>query len=139
MHGVYNPLLVFLSLVVASLAAYTALELTGRIASLPGWKRRLPWLVGGAVAMGVGIWSMHFIGMMAFSLPIPLGYTLGPTVLSLLIAVLVSGFALAVSASGRFRFRLVLFIEQAADPVARAFATPLTSILDRTRSRRPFG
>ncbi|RZS81573.1 putative bifunctional diguanylate cyclase/phosphodiesterase [Pigmentiphaga kullae] len=105
MHGVYNPLLVFLSLVVASLAAYTALELTGRIASLPGWKRRLPWLVGGAVAMGVGIWSMHFIGMMAFSLPIPLGYTLGPTVLSLLIAVLVSGFALAVSASGRFRFR----------------------------------
>lgn len=108
MHGVYNPLLVFLSLVVASLAAYTALELTSRIASLPGWKRRLPWVMGGAVAMGVGIWSMHFIGMMAFSLPIPLGYEFGPTALSLLIAILVSGFALAVSASGRFRARRCL-------------------------------
>ena len=101
MHGVYNPLLVFLSLVVASLAAYAALELTGRIVSLSGWKRRMPWLLGGAVAMGVGIWSMHFIGMLAFTLPIALGYAFGPTALSLLIAILVSGFSLAVAASGR--------------------------------------
>lgn len=101
MHGVYNPLLVFLSLVVASLAAYAALELTSRIASLSGWTRRAPWLLGGAVAMGVGIWSMHFIGMLAFTLPVPLGYAFGPTALSLLIAILVSGFSLTVAASGQ--------------------------------------
>jgi diguanylate cyclase (GGDEF)-like protein len=44
--------------------------------------------------MGTGIWSMHFIGMLAFSLPIPMGYDIPVTLLSMLIAVIVSGFAL---------------------------------------------
>mgnify|MGYP002041625132 FL=1 len=52
------------------------------------------WLVGGAIAMGIGIWSMHFIGMLSFKLPIALGYDLSITVLSLLIAIVASGFAL---------------------------------------------
>jgi diguanylate cyclase (GGDEF)-like protein len=52
------------------------------------------WHVCGSVAMGVGIWSMHFIGMLAFSLPIELGYDLGLTFVSLIIAVIVSYFAL---------------------------------------------
>lgn len=91
--GSYDSSLVALSLCVAILASYTALDLAGRIASAQGAARVL-WIGGGAVAMGIGIWSMHFVGMLAFSLPIPLGYDLTITLLSLAIAMLASGFAL---------------------------------------------
>ncbi|UTH33775.1 putative bifunctional diguanylate cyclase/phosphodiesterase [Ectopseudomonas hydrolytica] len=91
--GSYDYSLVLLSLCVAILASYTALDLAGRIASARGLARSL-WIVGGALAMGIGIWSMHFVGMLAFSLPIPLGYDLTITLLSLGIAMLASGFAL---------------------------------------------
>ncbi|MDH0095813.1 EAL domain-containing protein [Ectopseudomonas hydrolytica] len=91
--GSYDYSLVLLSLCVAILASYTALDLAGRIASARGVARSL-WIVGGALAMGIGIWSMHFVGMLAFSLPIPLGYDLTITLLSLGIAILASGFAL---------------------------------------------
>jgi diguanylate cyclase len=98
MHGTYNFWLVGLSLVVATLASFTALDLSGRIASLPHRRQRHAWLAGGAGAMGVGIWSMHFIGVLAFSLPIPVGYDFGITTCSLLIAIGVSYFALQVIA-----------------------------------------
>src|SRR4051794_10346248 len=65
----YNPLLVLASLIVAILASYTALDMAGRITTAQGRSTKW-WLAGGATAMGVGIWSMHFIGMLAFSLPI---------------------------------------------------------------------
>jgi diguanylate cyclase (GGDEF)-like protein len=91
--GTYSPTLVFISLCVAILASYTALDLTGRIATARGRAIHL-WTAGGAVAMGVGVWSMHFIGMLAFKLPINLGYDLSITLLSLIIAVLSCGFAL---------------------------------------------
>ena len=89
----YNSLLVAASLCVAILASYTALDMAGRIATAQGRAARW-WLAGGASAMGVGIWSMHFIGMLAFSLPIPLGYDPVITLLSLLIAIASSVFAL---------------------------------------------
>ncbi|TLX55864.1 hypothetical protein DN826_09955 [Stutzerimonas nosocomialis] len=91
--GSYNLVLVFFSFVVAALAAYTALDMAARVSSTSGRAARL-WLVGGAFSMGLGIWSMHFIGMLAFSLPIPLGYDLGITVGSLLIAIASSMLAL---------------------------------------------
>jgi len=91
--GSYSPSLVLISLCVAILASYTALDLTGRIATAKGRAVYL-WMGGGALAMGIGVWSMHFIGMLAFSLPINLGYDIGLTAFSLLIAVLSSGFAL---------------------------------------------
>ncbi|EJN39477.1 diguanylate cyclase (GGDEF) domain-containing protein [Pseudomonas sp. GM84] len=91
--GSYSFSLVLISLCVAILASYTALDLTGRIATAKGRAVYL-WMGGGALAMGIGVWSMHFIGMLAFSLPIDLGYDIGLTALSLLIAVLSSGFAL---------------------------------------------
>ena len=91
--GSYSPALVLISLCVAILASYTALDLTGRIATARGRAVYL-WMGGGAFAMGVGIWSMHFIGMLAVRLPIDLGYDIGITLLSLLIAILSSGFAL---------------------------------------------
>jgi diguanylate cyclase len=89
----YNPLLVAASLFVAILASYTALDMAGRITTAQGTAARW-WLAGGASAMGVGIWSMHFVGMLAFSLPIPLGYDPAITLLSLLIAIASSVFAL---------------------------------------------
>ncbi|MFB4401564.1 EAL domain-containing protein [Pseudomonas inefficax] len=91
--GSYSSSLVLISLCVAILASYTALDLTGRIATAKGRAACL-WMGGGALAMGIGVWSMHFIGMLAFSLPIELGYDLALTAFSLLIAVLSSGFAL---------------------------------------------
>ncbi|PJI50536.1 MAG: histidine kinase [Pseudomonas sp.] len=101
--GSYDPSLVLISLCVAMLASYTALDLAGRIATTRGWPVLL-WVGGGGVAMGIGVWSMHFIGMLAFSLPIPLGYDLTLTLLSLAIAVLSSGFALALVSQDRLPF-----------------------------------
>jgi len=76
--------------------SYTALQLAGRVANDEGNRGR-PWLIGGATAMGIGIWSMHFIGMLAYSVPIPLQYNVPITVTSLLIAILTSAFALSVT------------------------------------------
>ncbi|HWU85609.1 MAG TPA: diguanylate cyclase, partial [Rhodocyclaceae bacterium] len=82
-----------MSLLVAMLASYTALDMAGRVATVQG-RAAWWWLGGGAFAMGFGIWSMHFVGMLAFSLPIPLGYDIKITLLSLVIAIGVSAFAL---------------------------------------------
>jgi diguanylate cyclase len=100
MTGVYNPLLVCLSLVVAFLASYTAVELSGGLNALASTKRKPLWLVGGALSMGVGIWSMHFIGMLAFSLPIAVGYDFPATAASLFLAIGVSLIALATASRG---------------------------------------
>lgn len=97
MPSYFDPYLVMLSLLVAVLASYTALDFSGRIALLSGLRSRRRWLAGGAVTMGCGVWSIHFIGMLAFVLPIPMGYDPLITALSLLIAILVSFFALRVA------------------------------------------
>ena len=103
----YSPALVFISLCVAILASYTALDLTGRIATARGRNVYL-WIGGGALAMGFGVWSMHFIGMLALELPITLGYDLGLTLWSLLVAILSSGFALWVVSQPRLPFLQLL-------------------------------
>ncbi|WP_322048698.1 putative bifunctional diguanylate cyclase/phosphodiesterase [Paraburkholderia sp. J67] len=89
----YNLSLVLCSFLVAILASYTALDMAGRISTAQGRAAHW-WLAGGACAMGLGIWSMHFIGMLAFSLPVPVGYDPTITALSLLIAIASSAFAL---------------------------------------------
>ncbi len=93
MLGTYSLALVGLSFVVAVAASYVAFALAAHIASSKGWAGAY-WLAGGAVALGAGIWSMHFVGMLAYALPIPMSYHLATTFASLVIAVLVSGFAL---------------------------------------------
>src|SRR4029079_17686611 len=70
-----------------------------RVAREKELSRGNQWLAGGALAMGCGIWSMHFIGMLAFSLPIPLAYDISMTLGSLVIAVAISGFALSVASN----------------------------------------
>ncbi|WEF34951.1 MHYT domain-containing protein [Pseudoduganella chitinolytica] len=91
--GYFDPTLVVVSILVAVFASYTSLSLADRVRSSRGHSAKL-WTAGGALAMGTGIWAMHFIGMLAFRLPIPLGYDLGITLLSLLLPVAVSGLAL---------------------------------------------
>src|SRR5205807_2567578 len=72
--GTYNYGLVGLSYIIAILASYVALDLAGRIRSEETPHIQLYWLLGGAFAMGAGIWSMHFIGMLAFIMPMPMTY-----------------------------------------------------------------
>ena len=93
MIGTYDPWLVLLSIAVAVMASYVALDLASRVFASAGRTANY-WLSGGAVSMGIGIWSMHFIGMLAFRLPVPMSYHASTTLLSLLIAIVVSGFAI---------------------------------------------
>ncbi len=86
MQSAYTLWIVGLSIAVALLVAYTALALVARVADTNRAINRF-WIVGGAVAMGIGIWSMHFIAMLAHSLPIPLTYDLLRTAASLVLAV----------------------------------------------------
>lgn len=96
MSGTYSIKLVVLSYVIAVLASYVALDLVGRLRAEKNPKAKLYWLFGGAFAMGAGIWSMHFIGMLAFIMPMPMVYSLSWTSLSLLVAILASGLALYI-------------------------------------------
>lgn len=93
-HTGYNPALVALSLAIAVLASYTALDLGGRVRGTAS-RLRWAWLLGAALAMGGGIWSMHFVGMLAFEMGLPAAYDVGRTLLSLVIAIGVTGAALA--------------------------------------------
>jgi NO-binding membrane sensor protein with MHYT domain/nitrogen-specific signal transduction histidine kinase len=93
--GSYNYALVALSVLIAMLASYAALDLAARVTAAAGWTRAV-WLLGGASAMGAGIWSMHYIGMLAFVLPIPVAYHWPTVLLSLVAAILASVIALHV-------------------------------------------
>ncbi len=108
MQATYNLWLVALSVVVAIVVSFTALTLAGRVAAAGGNGGRNGgrlWLFGGAAAMGMGIWSMHFIGMLAYSVPIPLRYNVLTTLASLIIAVMTSGFALAIASRSDLSLR----------------------------------
>lgn len=104
MVGSYDASLVALSLVMAVLASYTALDLAGRVAAARGHAAQW-WLAGGSIAMGVGIWSMHFIGMLAYRMPVSMGYDPSITLLSLLIAVVSSAFALWIVCQDHLSWR----------------------------------
>jgi PAS domain S-box-containing protein len=94
--GSYNYGEVARSILIAFAASYAALDLGGRVTAARGWARAA-WLTGGAIAMGIGIWAMHFKGMLAFHLPVKVAYH-WPTVLaSLVIGVLASAIALYVA------------------------------------------
>lgn len=91
----YDVFLVALSLAIAVTASYTALDLAGRVTVAQGQARKL-WLTGGAIAMGIGIWSMHFIAMLAYKLPISTSYNSLMVFASLAVAVIASGLALYI-------------------------------------------
>jgi diguanylate cyclase (GGDEF)-like protein/PAS domain S-box-containing protein len=95
MTGTYDYRLVALSVVLAMGASYAALDLAGRVTAARRWARVF-WLVGGATAMGLGIWAMHYIGMLAFKMPMPVLYDFPTVGLSLLAAIGASAVALFV-------------------------------------------
>jgi len=95
LSGTYDFRLVLLSYFVATMASYIALDMAGRLRDIDNTKLSSTlWLLGGSLAMGAGIWSMHFIGMLAFQMQEPMSYDLGRTILSMIVAILASGFAL---------------------------------------------
>jgi len=94
-QATYDYRLVALSVVIAIFASYAALELAGRVTAARSYARSA-WLVGGAFAMGSGIWSMHYTGMLAYRLPIPVYYHVPTVLLSLLAAIFASFIALFV-------------------------------------------
>lgn len=110
MTGTYNIGLVILSYVVATFASYIALDITGRLRDVSNTQMSITlWLCGGALAMGAGIWSMHFIGMLAFSMNMPMIYSPSWTALSMLVAVAASAFALIILKAKKIRlFRTIL-------------------------------
>lgn len=90
----YDPVLVIASIVIACLASYAALSIAGRIATTERTKARIWWLLVGAFTMGTGVWTMHFIAMLAFKLPVLVKYDFLITFLSTLPAILGSGLML---------------------------------------------
>jgi NO-binding membrane sensor protein with MHYT domain len=106
LHSHHDPGLVVLAIAVAILASFVALDLAGRIRETRAGSR-IGWWLAGAVAMGGGIWSMHFIAMLAYNLPIPVHYDVMITVASLIAAIAVTGIGLYIVTAGNLGvFRL---------------------------------
>lgn len=94
LHGTYDWSLVSISILIACLASYAAFAVVDRISSSDNSSSKKWWLVGGAVAMGFGIWAMHFTAMLAHHLEIQVTYKLWITLVSVVPAMIGSGFAL---------------------------------------------
>lgn len=97
--GSYDPGQVFISFIVAALASYAGLLMSVRIDDSVNTLTRWLWLGAGSLTMGIGVWAMHFLGMLAFVLPIPVTYDLTLTVLSVFPAIFASAVALHVIGS----------------------------------------
>lgn len=108
MQAQYDSLIVTLSYVVAVIASYVALDMASRVSATNGTSSAKYWLGGGAVAMGSGIWSMHFVGMLAFSLPIPVPYSVPITFLSMVFAIIASYIALYTISHGSLSLKRLL-------------------------------
>ena len=91
----YDLSLVIFSFAIAIFTSYTALDLERKVRKARG-NARCWWLMGGAAAMGAGIWLMHFVAMLAFQLSVPVNYQVGETLLSLVYAITASGLALGL-------------------------------------------
>lgn len=107
-YGHYNPALVALSILIAICASYTALNLATQTTAAAG-RVRAAWLTGGAFSLGLGIWAMHYIGMLAFRLPVPVVYDLPIVLWSLFAACLASGVALYIVSRPRLNINNVIF------------------------------
>ncbi|WP_306533852.1 MHYT domain-containing protein, partial [Nostoc linckia] len=93
MTSIYDLRLVALSIFIAVFSSYTALDLAARVTAAKA-SAKVAWLIGGAMVMGIGIWSMHFVAMLAFSMAIPIAYDMLIVLVSMLPAVIASGGAL---------------------------------------------
>jgi NO-binding membrane sensor protein with MHYT domain len=104
----YNYALVVVSYLIASLGSYGFLQFAGLAADSDNRISRFGWLIGGAMAMGCGIWAMHFVGMLARVMPIPVSYDTAVTARSAVPAILAAGVALHVVARPALSMRRLL-------------------------------
>lgn len=112
MQGHFNGWIVLLSFVIAVLASYSALNLVSKIARTQGRNRTI-WLLAGSMVMGVGVWSMHFVGMMAYHLDVAINYDVPITILSSLGSILASYVAFRITSrsySSPWRYGIAGFI-----------------------------
>ena len=100
-QGLYDPSLVAVSVLIAIAAAFAALSISSRMVAASSWQGRWAWTSAGAFSMGGGIWAMHFIGMLAFSLPCGIKYEPLGTLISMIPGILASGVALQVISAVR--------------------------------------
>ncbi len=99
MHISHDPLIVILSVIVAIQGAYVGLGLALQSRAASGSRRRTL-LAASSITLGVAIWSMHFIGMLAARLSFPVDYLVFPTLLSFLVCVLVTGIGVFAATTG---------------------------------------
>jgi diguanylate cyclase len=104
----YSIVVVVLSYLIAALASYAGLLMSACIANAESAGSRWAWLAGGSVAMGIGIWAMHFTAMLALTLPVPVSYDAPTTVISVVPAILASAMALRVLSGRGSRHRRYL-------------------------------
>jgi diguanylate cyclase (GGDEF)-like protein/PAS domain S-box-containing protein len=105
----YDPYLVTLSILIAIVSAFTAFGVSERISAAKTRHQQWLWIVFGANTLGIGVWSMHFIGLLALILPVPISYDLTITVISVFPAILASCLVLWLKNKTPFTFkRLVL-------------------------------
>ncbi|MCV2532231.1 EAL domain-containing protein [Enterobacter wuhouensis] len=104
----WDPVLIALSYLVAFIASFVALDSAGKI-PLSSRKAAIFWRIAGGCTLGIGIWSMHFIGMLSMKMPVMMSYDLWLTLASLGISVLASTLAINIAVSGKSlsRFRLL--------------------------------
>ena len=95
-EGYYSPLWVTVSVFLAILASYASLNASTRIQDHHDPVAKLYWSIISAFTLGIGIWSMHFLGMLALKLPCVTHYDLFITLMSMVPAILSSGVALGV-------------------------------------------
>src|SRR4051794_31828270 len=96
MNATYDLTLVFASYAISVFGSYTALQLAGQITNLRDPVNRL-WLFAAAIALGGGaIWSMHFVAMLAYVMPMPVTYDINLTLLSMVVAIVVTGVGFAM-------------------------------------------
>ena len=95
----YDPLLVSLSIAIAILGSFAGLQLARKLVAQSGTLRKAM-LSAAAVTIGAGIWSMHFVGMLAVSLPVTIHYDILLTLVSALLAILMTGTGLFIASYG---------------------------------------
>ncbi|HEX8906508.1 MAG TPA: ATP-binding protein [Longimicrobiaceae bacterium] len=107
MPGRYDATLVAATVLIAVFATHAAFALAPRVHAAGG-RFRAAWLAGGSLAVGLGIWAMHFVGMLALRLPVPVAYAAPTVILSALVPVLAAGLALVVVARERMALGVLL-------------------------------
>ncbi|WP_433945998.1 bifunctional diguanylate cyclase/phosphodiesterase [Paenibacillus sp. SN-8-1] len=104
LQGHYKYWMVLLSFIIAIFSSYSALTLAAKINHASG-RAQMGWLLAGSCVMGCGVWAMHFIGMLAFSLDIQITYDAGITILSLISMILASYVAFRITLPSKVRVR----------------------------------